>query len=110
MSEIEGLFTSHFQDPARARSEQTQVLGVEVSGLEQAAQVVAESPRFVPCAVRHFLAYGFDLAESEVTAIDDATVAEVTRDAGADPSLRAMMRAAFAHPDVIRAALGDPRP
>lgn len=107
VSEVEGLFTSHFQDPARASSEQTQVLGEEVSGLVDAARVVAESPRYVPCAIRHFLAYGFDLAESEVTTIDDATVDEVTRDAGDSPSLPALMRAAFAHPDVIRAALGD---
>ncbi|MFT5357066.1 MAG: hypothetical protein ACI9KE_004296 [Polyangiales bacterium] len=108
VSEVEGLFTSHFQDPARASSEQTQVLGQEVFSLVEAAEVVAESPRYVPCAIRHFLAYGFDLAESEVTAIDDASVAEITRDAGESPSLPALMRAAFAHPDVIRAALGTP--
>ncbi|AKF10444.1 hypothetical protein DB32_007593 [Sandaracinus amylolyticus] len=105
VSDVEGLYASHFVDPERARDERTEMLGQEVASLPDAARVIATSPAFLPCATRHLLAYGFDLAEPSGPAIDARTVDEIVRDAGPDPSLRALARAAFLHPDVIRAAL-----
>ncbi|UJR86149.1 hypothetical protein [Sandaracinus amylolyticus] len=108
VSDVEGLYASHFVAPERARDERTEMLGQEVASLPDAARVIASSAAFLPCATRHLLAYGFDLAEPGVQTIDARTIEEIVRDAGPDPSLRALARAAFLHPDVIRAAIVTP--
>lgn len=50
-----GLMASHFQAPARARSEASQFFGTPVQHLGEAAEVLATRPSFLPCQAQHVM-------------------------------------------------------
>ena len=107
---VSGLFTSHMIDPARARREDSQVFGRPVVNLSEAARSIAESERFLPCAVRSLVGFGFSVADSVTNSIDPAIVSEVVdgaRAAAPDPTLRQLAIHAFSHPAIVRSMRGE---
>ncbi|HZH03888.1 MAG TPA: hypothetical protein VEY30_08900, partial [Myxococcaceae bacterium] len=99
------LFTSHMLQAGAAQSEASQVFGRRVGNLAEAARSIAESDRFLPCAVRTLLGFGFSLPESIANGLPDAAVNEIVAAARArepHPSLGALAVEAFSHPAVVR--------
>ncbi len=108
------LMASHLVDPLEAREERSQVFGVQVANLAEAARAIAASPVFAECGARNLmeLALGLDPA-SEIDARLLVDIAANARRVTADPTLGRLMIETFTHPRVVEATLkslaGDPK-
>jgi len=116
---INGLYTSHFVDPAAASLEISQVYNQLVDSLVDAGRVLAESPPFYPCAARNVLEYSFGMSEAEAVDIDPKLLAELTArahardlrlrgDAAAGPTFGDLFVVALTHPRVLQVVIGLP--
>ncbi len=100
----DGLMASHFSDPADAASEVSQMFDQPVANLQEAAQLLAESEVFVPCAAQNLIEYVFGLEPGRSLPADG--VDEVVRDLqGASPSFGTLITEVFAHPWVVYSAV-----
>ncbi|MBK7829013.1 hypothetical protein [Nannocystis sp.] len=116
---INGLYASHFVDPAAAPLEVSQVLNQLVDTLVDAGRVLSESPAFYPCAARNVLEYSFGMSEAEAVDIDPKLLAELTTrahardlrlraDAAAGPTFGDLFVVALTHPRVLQVVIGLP--
>lgn len=116
---IGGLFASHFQSPVAAPLEVSQVFGVPVHTLAEAARVIAADANFYPCAARNVLEYAFEFTESESKEIEPDLLGElgeqaVQRDRRLrpdnpdGPSLGDLFAVTLTHPRVVQAVIGPP--
>ena len=63
------LLTSHLRDPVRAQSERSEILGQPVQNLREAALVMANSQRFLPCAVQNMMRHFLRLSDQNMLSI-----------------------------------------
>lgn len=100
-----GLYVSHLQDPVQARSERSQMFGVNVDNLRDAAWVLGNSPAFTGCQVRNLIEFVTGIHST--TFVSSKVLAEVTAAATdngkAQPTFPALMLHTFSHPRVIEA-------
>ncbi len=102
----DGLYTSHFVDPTRAASEQSQMMGVEVSNLAAAAKVLASSPQFVSCGARNLVEYV--LAVDGNTRVDEDAlhaITEAARAVATDPTLATIAVETFSNSRIVRSVV-----
>ncbi len=103
---INGLMTSHMNDPARAASEASQMFGSQVANLAEAAAVMADGDAFLPCQVRKIVHFAFGMSESSV--IESRmlrTIAQRAKEISATPTYADLVVAAFTEPRVILSAV-----
>jgi len=104
---VDGLFASHLQDPAEAKTDKSQMLGRAVRDLGEAAKVLAESPMFVPCQVGNLLEYALRLPPTVEVAKE--VVEEIASSAkkGDPPKVTfgSLTVATFSHPRVVAAVV-----
>ncbi len=96
-----GLYTSHFKDPATAKDEASQVFGKPVKNLQEAGRVIAESPAFIPCQVRNLLEYALRLGPAVHVAPEVMT--EISAEAKADATFATLTIRTLGHPRVVSA-------
>lgn len=108
---FDNLFASHMVDAAEARSERSQIFGVQVENLAEAARVVAESTTFFECAARNVLEYtlGVDPAVDVESHLLPAISERLRRDAP-DPTFAAIVVETLADPRVVQATLRSVEP
>lgn len=98
-----GLMASHYLDPGQAASERSDVFGVPVDDLSDAAQVITAMEEFWPCQVRNIIAFGLGL---ETTFdIDSSILADIVaaaRELAPSPSFGDLVVATFSNPTVVR--------
>ena len=101
-----GLFASHLAEPDEAKEDKSQMFGKQVKNLMEAAKVLAESPRFVPCQVTNLLEYVLRLPST--SQVDPDVVDEVVVRAreGGDPTFAALAIATFSHPRIVASVVG----
>ncbi len=102
------LYTSHFRDPARSGLESSQMLGMPVANLADAAKVLVASDAFISCSVRRTIAYGARLERNQVNRINEADIAEIVKELSElspNPSFAELFYTALKHPRVIAAVL-----
>lgn len=116
---VGGLFASHFESPLAAPLEITQMFGVPVNTLAEAAQVLAAEDNFYSCAARNVLEYTFGLGESEAADIEKDLLAELGAQAVArdrrlrpdnpeGPTLGDLFVVTLTHPRVVQVIIGPP--
>ncbi len=120
-----GLYASHFVSPISAPLEVSQMFGVPVKGLSDAARVLTEGPGFYTCAARNVLEYSFGMSETGAVSIDSDLLVELgalaeARDlrlrpetAGTPaggPTFGDLFVVALTHPRVLQVVLGPPDP
>jgi hypothetical protein len=104
---VDGLMTSHLEDPQAAASEASQVFGEDVSNLADAGRVIAENEAFWTCMTHNVLQYSFGLGESaEIDHTMLVEVAEDTHEISSEPTYADLVVATFTHPRVILSAVG----
>jgi hypothetical protein len=105
---LDGLYTSHMNDPSAAMSEESQMFGQPVENLRDAMGVLTESVLFQQCTVKNIVGRAFGIPAGANKDIDEDLVAElaqrVTADS-ADPSIRQYVIAVFNERRVIDAVL-----
>lgn len=102
---FDGLYTSHMDDPADAGIEASQMFGEPVSGLREAAEVMADSRLFTECTVKNLIAKTFHLLAGHSTDIEDDILAELADDVTAiddDPTIAQYVIEIFTDERVIR--------
>ena len=103
---LNGLYTSHMEDPSRASSEASQMFGLPVQDLSEAAQALADSPAFLPCAARNLIEYAFSLDEAQAQRVRHALLTQIAALAvdldGDEPTLQTLALETFAHPAVVK--------
>lgn len=105
------LYTSHLDEPTSAASEASQMFGESVTGLREAAEVLADSRYFSECTIKNLLAASFGLVAGTsadidpvlLSAIADSTIA-LASDPD-DPTIHDYVAATFTDPRVLRAAV-----
>ncbi len=102
-----GLMTSHMIDPTAKADEGTQMFGQQVDNLAGAAQAIAESDVFVPCAVRNVLEHTFGLSDSAGEEIDPKLLSAVAARASVNgpPGLDEIVVETFVDPRVVEVVL-----
>lgn len=114
-----GLFASHFASPAAAPQEVSQMFGIPVANLVDAARELAKNPGFLPCAARNVLEYSFGMTEADAKEIHrslltDLAAQAIARDerlrpeTHAGPTFGDLFVVALTHPRVLKVVLGDP--
>lgn len=110
---LNGLMTSHMEDPAAKAFEGSKMFGKDAANLREAAEILANSQTFVPCTVRNVVEYTFGMTDSEGEKIDRDLLSEVSRRATLDgtvaPTLANIVTETFVDPrvlDVVLAARG----
>lgn len=114
-----GLFASHFNAPAAAAQEVTQMFGTPVANLVDAARELSEAPGFVACAARNVLEYSFGMSEAEAKEIHRSLLAEVAAlavardlrlrpETASGPTFGDLFVVALTHPRVVKVVLGPP--
>lgn len=108
---FDGLMASHLSSPEEMALEHSQVFGIEVDNLAEAAQVIADSDVFYPCQVRNLLEYTLNLdASVDVDSELLERIALAARQvADSDPSFADLVVATFSDPGVIQSTL-DSKP
>jgi hypothetical protein len=93
------------KDPAEAKSEQSQMFGIQVDNLRDAAWVLANSPQFTSCQVRNLIEFVTGIHTT--TFVSPKVLAEVTAQATSDgtvqPTFPELVLHTFSHPRVIEA-------
>lgn len=103
---FDGLSTSHMIDPENAKSEHSQMFGMPVDNLRQAAEVIAANPVFFQCSARNMLEYALDL--NDAVGVDDSLVQDVADRAIArnpEPTFHDLLVVTFGHERVILTAV-----
>lgn len=100
------LFTSHMDNPLKARREESQMFGQQVDNLSQAAKVLTESPEFLSCSTRNLIEFAFSLDEAQAktipkTLLDDIATLAIEDD-GQEPTLSSLAKETFTHPAVVK--------
>lgn len=100
-----GLYASHMIQPEAARSEASQVFGMQVQNLAGMTQAFAQSPSFLSCSAGSLMGYAFNLSDATVfnlptDVLDDAVTAAKLK--SADPTLAQLAVEIFSHPAVVR--------
>ena len=107
---LNGLMASHFQSPADAADESSQMFGLEVQNLAEAGQAIAEHPIFLQCAAQNILEYTLriDTAGPLGKAVDAGMLEQIAQRAEEDhidPTFQDLVHAVFTNPDVVRTTL-----
>lgn len=104
---FDGLMTSHFDDPAEAALEATQMFGQPVQNLAEAARVLASSDPFLDCQAEGLLHHTFGLPEAaEVEHAMLEAITERARELHANPTFADLVVATFTEPRVILSVVG----
>lgn len=104
---LNGLMTSHFNDPTRAADEGSQLFGQQVTNLADAARVLASSEPFLPCQAKAVLQHTFGLGESaEIDRDMLKAIAAKAREINSDPTYADLAVATFTEPRVILSVVG----
>lgn len=105
---VDGLYTSHMNDPVAAMSEASQMFGQPVANMREATDVLSGSVLFQQCTVKNIIGRAFGIPSGASPMIDDELVAELAQRVTADsddPSIRQYMIAVFTERRVIDAVL-----
>lgn len=103
-----GLYASHLQAPRAAKSERSQMFGVEAENLRGAMDVLTDSPLFQQCTVKNLLARTFGLAAGVSDDFDAELIAELAQQITADsddPTLRHYVWSIFTDRRVVDAVV-----
>jgi hypothetical protein len=103
-----GLNASHFEDPADASYEGSQMFGENVANLREAAEVMAEHPLFYSCAAKNLIGHAFGRASGTSEEIAQDLVTSLAEDVmviSDDPTVREIAMTVFTNEEVIRAAV-----
>ncbi|MES3038866.1 MAG: hypothetical protein V4736_13235 [Bdellovibrionota bacterium] len=95
--------TSHLIDPNRASNEQTRILGQSVSNLAEAARVVTESPRFLPCAAKNMMRYFLRLSDPNLASVKPEVFTQIVTAAkvkNPEPGFAELIHAILIDPSV----------
>ncbi len=98
-----GLATSHLKDPARSGLETTRILGRNVANLADAAQVITQSSRFLPCAVKSMMHHYLRLSSQTEASVKPDLYNDIAKEAKikqASPSISHLLSAIITHPAV----------
>ncbi|MEZ4460821.1 MAG: hypothetical protein R3E66_14035 [bacterium] len=102
---VDGLMTSHMEDMSAKAFEGSKMFGKDAANLREAAQTLAESRAFVPCAVRNVIEYTFGMTDSEGEEIDrellSTVAARATMSQTVDPTLATIIVETFTDPRVV---------
>jgi hypothetical protein len=107
---FDGLYTSHYDDPADAASETTQVFGETVANMREAADVIVQSPLFTECSVKNVIAHTMGLHSGASTEVDGALVSDLAQRLTADdpdPPITAYVQTIFTDERVIDAFIAS---
>ena len=110
---FDGLYTSHLDDPLDASAEASQMFGEPVSGLREAAEVMADSRLFTECTVKNLLANSFHLLAGASPDIEDDLLAQLADDVTAiddDPTIAQYVIEVFTDERVIDTVVGTLHP
>ncbi|MGE0526220.1 MAG: hypothetical protein AB7G93_02470 [Bdellovibrionales bacterium] len=102
------LYASHLQNPVEAASESSQMFSREVRNLKEAADVLAESPLFLECAIRKVLKHFLRLDASDAERIGIGLIQEIAtqiRSEEPDPTFQTIVNKSLIHPLVIESVL-----
>lgn len=98
------LLTSHFRTPQRAAGESSQMLGQPASNLAGAGRALAQSRRFLPCAVKNLMTHYMRLHPSVVTSVKPdlyIQIAERAKLLNMNPSFSHLLTAIIANQAVF---------
>ena len=102
---LNGLYTSHLDDPTQSREEITQMFGETVANLREAGEVIGDHPLFYECTAKNLIATAFRLEAGESTEIEDDLVeglSEAILAGGPDPTIADIVLTVFTDEEVIR--------
>ncbi len=102
---LNGLYTSHLDDPAESREEATQMFGERVANLREAGEVIGDHPLFYECTAKNLIATAFRLEAGASNEIEDDLVealAEKILAGGPDPTIADIVLTVFTDEEVIR--------
>lgn len=105
---FDGLYTSHFDNPAAAAEEATQIFGQPVSGLQEAGEVITEHPFFYECQAKNLIATVFGLEAGASKEIADDLVESLSEQilqVSPTPTMREIVTTVFNDERVIRATV-----
>jgi hypothetical protein len=105
---LDGLYTSHMNDPAEAREEVTQVFGEQVANLREAGEVIGDHPLFFECTAKNLIATAFRLEAGNSDQIESelvAALAEKIVAVGPDPTIAQIVQTVFTDEEVVRAVV-----
>lgn len=106
---VDGLMTSHMEDPTAKAFEGSKMFGQDVANLREAAQVLAQNDVFVPCMVRNVVEYTFGMTDSEGDNIDQTLLAEIalraSKDRAIEPTFADIVLETFVDTRVIEVVL-----
>ena len=98
-----GLATSHLKDPARSGLENSHILGKNAANLADAATIIVQSSRFLPCAVKSMMQYYMRLTSQNIETIKPDLYSEIARQAKlkqAAPSISHLLSSIITDPSV----------
>ncbi|MGE4130764.1 MAG: hypothetical protein AB7F86_03955 [Bdellovibrionales bacterium] len=99
-----GLMTSHYRDPARAADQSSQILGKPAANLGEAGRLLAQSSRFLPCAVKNLMFHYMRLPQDTLDSIKPDLYIQIANQAKAvnpDPSLSHLLSAIILNQNVL---------
>lgn len=99
-----GLATSHLRTPASAESESSRILGQNAANLSEAARIIAQSSRFLPCAVKSMMQHYMRLNTQSAASIKPDLYNELARVARLQqpaPSISHLLTAIITSPDIF---------
>ncbi len=102
---VNGLMTSHMDDPLEAAFEGSKMFGRDADNLREAAAIMSESNVFVPCMVRNVLEYTFGMTDSAATDIDRRLLNAVASRTGEDPTLDKIVVETFTDARVVEVVM-----
>lgn len=99
------FFASHLKSSTEARSERSQVFGVEVENLREGAKVITNNSRFMTCAVKNILSHGLGLTSNDALQLSTPLLDDLARgilDKDPDPSLETIVSEVFSDPRIVQ--------
>ncbi len=105
---LDGLYTSHFDDPDAAQSEFSWMFGQTVGNLRHATEVLADSPLFDQCTAKNLLGHAFGIESGTSQEIDPHLAIELGEEIRAvsdDPTLKEIVVTVFTNDQVMRTAV-----
>lgn len=105
---LDGLYTSHFDDPDAAQSEFSWMFGQTVGNLRHATEVLADSPLFDQCTAKNLLGHAFGIEAGTSQEIDAHLAIELGEEIRAvsdDPTLKEIVMTVFTNDRVMHTAV-----
>lgn len=96
-----GLYASHLNAPAEAKSDTSQMLGQQVANVREAAKVLAASPKFVPCQVANILEYALRLPPPVKIAQEVLDEISAGAQEAGEPTFSSLVVETFSHPRIV---------